>query len=89
MTTTKREVVAISSIQTLRVQIDALDVAIARLITERAKISGCIQTARLAEGGTRVELGRERIIHDHYRLELGPEGPALADVILRICRGRV
>jgi chorismate mutase len=74
-------------IDTLRGQIDALDTAIGRLIAERAQLSRRIQTARVNAGGTRIELGRERAILDHYRTALGPAGPAVADAVLRACRG--
>ena len=36
-----------------------------------------MQTARLNAGGTRVELGRERVILDTYRNALGPNGPLI------------
>lgn len=75
------------AVDTLRGQIDALDEAISRLVHERAALSSRIQTARMNAGGTRVELGRERAIHDHYRASLGTSGPALADAVLRVCRG--
>jgi chorismate mutase len=74
-------------IGTMRGQIDALDTAIARLVAERAQLSRRIQTARMNAGGTRVELGRERAILSHYRNKLGSEGAALADAVLRVCRG--
>lgn len=77
-----------AAIPVLRAQIDAMDVAITRLVAERARLSRRIQTARVNAGGTRVELGREREILNHYRAELGPEGPALADAVLQVCRGR-
>lgn len=76
-----------AAIDTLRQQIDALDTAIGRLITERAQLSRRIQLARINAGGTRVELGRERAIHDHYRRVLGNAGVAVADAVLRVCRG--
>jgi len=76
-----------AGIGAMRTQIDALDTAIARLVTERAHLSRRIQTARLNAGGTRVELGRERAILSHYRSKLGSEGAALADAVLRVCRG--
>ena len=47
-----------------------------------------IPTARMNAGGTRVELGRERVILATYRNALGPHGPALADAVLQVCRGR-
>ena len=65
-----------------------MDEAITRLVAERAKLSPAIQTARMNAGGTRVELGRERVILDTYRAALGPNGPALADAVLQVCRGR-
>lgn len=76
------------TITLLRGQIDSLDEAITRLVAERAKLSARIQTARVNAGGTRVELGRERVILDTYRAALGPNGPALADAVLQVCRGR-
>ena len=75
------------TIPVLRGQIDALDAAICRLVAERARLSQRIQAARVNSGGTRVELGRERLILDTYRRALGPAGASLADAILRVCRG--
>ena len=74
-------------IPVLRSQIDALDEAIMRLVNERARLSRRVQTARIASGGVRIELGREREIHSRYRSALGEGGTALADAILRACRG--
>jgi len=76
-----------SVIGTMRGQIDALDTAIARLVAERAQLSRHIQAARMDAGGTRVELGRERAILGRYRSRLGSEGGALAEAVLRVCRG--
>ena len=74
-------------IPTLRHQIDAIDAAIVQLVAERARLSHRIQTARMNSGGTRVELGRERVILDTYRDALGAQGPHLADAVLQVCRG--
>lgn len=74
-------------VPTLRGQIDALDAAIVRLVAERARLSQRIQNARMNAGGTRVELGRERVILDAYRAGLGADGPHLADAVLQVCRG--
>ena len=79
---------AAAAIPMLRQQIDAMDEAIVRLIAERAKLSNRVQTARMNAGGTRVELGREREILATYRAALGDNGPALADAVLLVCRGR-
>jgi chorismate mutase len=76
-----------AAIDTLRAQIDAMDAAIVRLVAERAKLSTRIQTARMNAGGTRVELGRERVIMQTYRDALGQNGPSLADAVLQVCRG--
>jgi len=78
---------AATAIPVLRAQIDALDEAIARLVSERAKLSTRIQASRMNAGGTRVELGRERVILETYRTALGQHGPALADSVLQVCRG--
>jgi chorismate mutase len=75
------------AIPVLRSQIDALDEAIVRLVAERARLSRRIQSARMNSGGTRVELGRERVILETYRTALGQHGPALADSVLQVCRG--
>jgi chorismate mutase len=79
--------VAAEAIALLRGQIDALDSAILNLVGERIRLSQRIQTARMNGGGTRVELGRERVILDAYRAALGPHGPNLADAVLQVCRG--
>ena len=71
----------------LRTQIDAMDAAIIRLVSERTLLSKRVQAARITAGGTRVELGRERIVLDTYRTGLGPDGPQLAEAILRVGRG--
>ncbi len=75
------------AIPMLREQIDALDLAITRLVSERMRLSKRIQTARVNAGGTRVELGRERVVLDGYRQALGADGPQLAEAVLRVCRG--
>jgi chorismate mutase len=71
----------------LRTQIDAIDAGIARLVAERARLSARIQTARIAAGGVRVELGRERLVLDGYRRTLGDDGVPLGSAVLRLCRG--
>ena len=81
------DVVTADLVPTLRGQIDALDAAIVHLVAERARLSQRIQTARMNAGGTRVELGRERVILDAYRAGLGADGPHLADAVLQVCRG--
>jgi chorismate mutase len=87
MTTAIEQPDTADAIPVLRSQIDALDEAIVRLVAERARLSKRIQSARMNAGGTRVELGRERVILEGYRSALGPHGPALADSVLQVCRG--
>lgn len=79
---------AAAQIDMLRGQIDALDTAIVRLVAERAALSRRVQAARMNAGGTRVELGRERVIMDAYRAALGSSGPAVAEAVLHVCRGK-
>ena len=76
-----------ADVDVLRAQIDAMDDAIANLVAERARLSARVQTARMSAGGTRVQLGRERVILDRYRNTLGEHGAALADAVLQVCRG--
>jgi chorismate mutase len=71
----------------LRTQIDAIDAGIARLVAERARLSARIQSARIAAGGVRVELGRERLVLAGYRNTLGDDGIPLGNAVLRLCRG--
>lgn len=71
----------------LRTRIDALDEGIIALVRERQQLSERVQAHRLAAGGVRLALSRERAIIDTYRAELGTGGPALADAVLRACRG--
>ena len=75
------------TIPILRDQIDAIDTAIARLVAERVRLSRRIQTLRLNSGGTRVQLGRERIILERYRAALGPDGPVLGESVLLVFFG--
>lgn len=74
-------------IPSLRTRIDQLDARIIELISERAALSKQVQAHRIAGGGMRLELGREREILQTYRSALGEQGTALADAILRTCRG--
>jgi chorismate mutase len=78
----------LASIPVLRGQIDSIDEAIVRLIAERARLSARVQRARMNTGGTRVQLGRERVIMDAYRTGLGQHGAAVGEAVLQVCRGR-
>lgn len=76
-----------STMDDLRARIDEFDAEIARLVSERALVSRHIQDIRIRAGGTRAELRREATVVSHYRQQLGTEGTALAEAVLRICRG--
>ena len=84
---TARAVDPAEAIPVLRERIDDLDAQIARLVASRAEISRRIQAARVQGGGTRIELGRERVVLQGYRDVLGPDGALLGDAVLRVCRG--
>ena len=83
----ERPVDPAEAIPVLRERIDDLDVQIARLVKVRAEVSRRIQNARVQGGGTRIELGRERVVLQGYRDVLGPDGALLGDAVLRVCRG--
>ncbi len=78
---------SLDTISMLRTQIDSMDAAIIRLVVERTRISKRIQATRISTGGTRVEVGRERVVLDGYRKGLGPDGVVLAEALLRVGRG--
>lgn len=78
---------SLDTISMLRSQIDSMDAAIIRLVIERTRISKRIQATRISTGGTRIEVGRERVVLDGYRAGLGPDGVVLAEALLRVGRG--
>ena len=71
----------------LRNRIDEIDNALIELWQERARISGEVGRVRIASGGTRLVLSREREIVDRFRAALGPDGTQIALMILRAGRG--
>jgi chorismate mutase len=71
----------------LRTRIDEIDETIIRLWQERAGISQEVGSTRVASGGTRLVLSREREILDRFRSALGADGTQLALLILRAGRG--
>ena len=84
---TARPVDPAEAIPVLRERIDELDAQIAQLVRSRAEVSRRIQAARIQGGGTRIELGRERVVLQGYPEALGPDGALLGDAVLRVCRG--
>lgn len=74
-------------ISDLRSRIDEIDATIIRLWQERAAISQEVGKTRVASGGTRLVLAREREILERFRSVLGEDGTQLALLILRAGRG--
>jgi chorismate mutase len=79
--------VAPEELQELRTEIDALDAEIIRLWQRRAEVSKRIGEIRMANGGTRLVLDRERAILEKYRSALGDDGIQIAMLVLRSGRG--
>jgi chorismate mutase len=71
----------------LRRRLDEIDSRLIELWRERAAISGEVGRIRIASGGTRLVLSREREIVDRFREALGADGVQLALLILRAGRG--
>ncbi len=74
-------------IAALRTRIDEIDATLIRLWQERAAISQEVGSTRIASGGTRLVLSREREILDRFRTALGADGTQLALLVLRAGRG--
>jgi chorismate mutase len=87
MTTGTPDASASTEIGSLRERIDQIDNALIELWRERAQISGEVGRVRIASGGTRLVLAREREIVDRFRDALGADGVQLALLILRAGRG--
>jgi chorismate mutase len=71
----------------LRSRIDEIDSQLIALWRERATISREVGATRVAAGGTRLVLSREREILERFAAALGPDGTQLALLILRAGRG--
>jgi chorismate mutase len=78
---------AVSEISGLRERIDEIDNTLIELWRERAAISAEVGRVRIASGGTRLVLSREREIVDRFRDALGADGVQVALLILRAGRG--
>ena len=77
-----------AGIETLRLQIDAIDAELVRLIQQRTAISHAIGTARKSLGGPRIVYSREMAILERFR-SLGPSGTDLGMMLLSMGRGRL
>jgi chorismate mutase len=78
---------AAATIRGIRERIDEIDAELIRLWQERAALSRQVGATRVASGGTRLVLSREREILDRFRDALGADGTQLALLILRAGRG--
>lgn len=77
-----------AGIDALRIEIDAIDAELVRLIQRRTAISNAIGTARKAIGGPRVVYSREMAVLERFR-DLGPAGTDLGMLLLSLGRGRM
>ncbi|GAB2924875.1 hypothetical protein GCM10027280_10120 [Micromonospora polyrhachis] len=78
---------AAERIAAIRERIDEIDDALIALWQERASLSRQVGATRMASGGTRLVLSREREIVDRFREALGADGTQLALLLLRAGRG--
>ena len=74
-------------LSTMRNQINSIDDQLIELWQERSRISKEVGKRRMASGGTRLVLAREREICDRFREALGEDGTQLALLLLRAGRG--
>jgi chorismate mutase len=81
------ELLAADEIRAMRERIDEIDQAIIDLWLERARLSQQVGKTRMASGGTRLVLSREREIVERFRAALGADGTQVALMILRAGRG--
>ncbi|WP_189079585.1 chorismate mutase [Mangrovihabitans endophyticus] len=81
------EPLADHEIRAMRERIDEIDQAIIDLWQERARLSREVGRTRMASGGTRLVLSREREIVERFRSALGADGTQVALMILRAGRG--
>lgn len=81
------EPTAAARIVQIRERIDEIDHALITLWQERAALSREVGATRMASGGTRLVLSRERDILERFRLALGADGTQLALLLLRAGRG--
>lgn len=72
----------------LRVEIDAIDAEILRLVKRRTEISRRVGLARMNAGGPRIVYNREMQVLARFR-DLGAEGRELGLLLLRLGRGKL
>ena len=77
-----------AGIDALRVEIDAIDAELVRLIQQRTACSHAIGAARKQLGGTRIVYSREMQVLQRFRV-LGSAGTDLGMMLLAMGRGRL
>jgi chorismate mutase len=77
---------AAPSIDEMRLEIDAIDSELVRLIRRRTELSQAIGATRQSQGGTRIVYSREIQVLERFR-ELGPAGTDLGMLLLSLGRG--
>ena len=87
MATITEQSPADAEIAALRARIDEIDATIIALWLERAAMSQQVGATRVASGGTRLVLAREREILERFRAALGADGTQVALLLLRAGRG--
>lgn len=78
-----------AEIQEYRKEIDRMDRVILDAVKRRSEISKAIGRTRMSSGGPRLVHTREVAIINQFRDELGEDGPALAQILLRLGRGKL
>lgn len=81
------EQLAAEEITAIRQRINEIDQTIIDLWQERSGLSQQVGRTRMASGGTRLVLSREREIIEKFRAALGPDGTQVAMLLLRAGRG--
>ncbi|MCX4819033.1 chorismate mutase [Streptomyces sp. NBC_01142] len=71
----------------LRSGIDQVDAEIRALFERRRELSHAVQRARMAEGGSRTDTGREMKVIKGYADGFGRQGTTISLALLEICRG--
>jgi chorismate mutase len=77
----------VTSIDEGRQLIDSIDAQLRSLVAIRRDVSRQIQTLRSADGGPRIQHGRENEIIAAWADHLGPRGVEIALAVLTLCRG--
>jgi len=77
-----------AGIDKLRIEIDAVDAELVRLILHRTAVSHAIGTARKTLGGPKIVYSREMAILERFRA-LGPAGTDLGMLLLAMGRGKL